>query len=106
MKLSDSFDPRSLRPRRPGRWRWRFVAAVAALVAACGVLAALAGGAALLRRQPAAGVLHIDPAAGAVLLALGLVGLWLGVTLWRLARRRARRGEGLSLSPRLLKKRD
>ncbi|MCL6692545.1 hypothetical protein M8R19_28085 [Pseudomonas sp. R3.Fl] len=105
MKMSDSFDPRTLRPKRPGRWRWRLVAAVAALIAAFGVLGALAGGAALLRRQPAAGVMHIEPAAGAVLLVIGLLALWLGVLFWRLARRRARRGDGLSLSPRLMKKR-
>ncbi len=68
-------------------------------------LGGAAGGAALLRRQPAAGVMHIEPAAGAVLLVIGLLALWLGVLFWRLARRRARRGDGLSLSPRLMKKR-
>ncbi|MDF3934510.1 hypothetical protein [Pseudomonas citronellolis] len=105
MKRSDSFDPRSLRPRRPGRWRWRFAAAIAALIATFGVLSALAGVAALLRRQPAAGVMHIEPGAGAILLVIGLLALWLGVMAWRLARRRARRGDGLSLSPRLMRKR-
>ncbi|MCP8465753.1 hypothetical protein NK553_17530 [Pseudomonas sp. ZM23] len=106
MKLSDSFDPRSLRPKRPGRWRWRFAAALAAVIAAFGILAAMAGVAALLHRQPAAGVMHIEPGAGGILLAIGLFALWLGVMFWRAARRRARGRDGLSLSPRLMKKRD
>ena len=36
MKLSDSFDARRLRPRRPRVWRWRLAAAFAALVASLG----------------------------------------------------------------------
>lgn len=103
---SDSFNPRSLRPKRPGRWRWRFAAALAAVIATFGILAAMAGVAALLRRQPAVGVMHIEPGAGAVLLVIGLFALWLGVMFWRGARRRARRSDDLSLSPRLMKKRD
>lgn len=106
MKLSDSFDPRRLRPRQPGRWRWRFAAALAAVIAVLGILSSLAGVAALLHRQPATDLLHIDPSAGAVLLVIGLVALWLGVLFWRVARRRARTRDGLSLSPRLMKKRD
>lgn len=106
MKMSDSFDPRTLRPKRPGRWRWRFAAGLAAVIAAFGILSSMAGVAALLRRQPAAGVLHIEPGAGAVLLVIGLFALWLGVMFWRAARRRARGRDGLSLSPRLMRKRD
>ena len=106
MKLTDNFDPRTLRPKRPGRWRWRFAAAIAAVIAAFGILSSMAGVAALLRRQPAVGVLHIEPGAGAVLLVIGLVALWLGVMFWRAARRRARGRDGLSLSPRLMRKRN
>ncbi|MCY1273863.1 hypothetical protein D3C76_898090 [compost metagenome] len=106
MKLSDSFDPRRLRPRRPARWRWRFAAALAAIIATLGVLSSLAGVAALLRRQPALGELHIEPGAGAVLLVIGLLALWLGVKLWRVARRRTRRSGDLSLSPHLFKRRN
>ncbi|MCY1429056.1 hypothetical protein D3C76_749100 [compost metagenome] len=106
MKLSDSFDPRRLRPRRPGRWRWRFAAALAAVIATLGVLCSMAGVAALLGRQEALGDLRIEPGAGAVLLVLGLLTLWLGVMLWRAARRRARNVGGISLSPHLMKKRD
>ena len=106
MKMTDKLDPPSLRPKRPGRWRWRFAAAIAAVIATLGILSAMAGVAALLRRQPAVGVLHIEPGAGAVLLVIGLFCLWLGVTFWRAARRRARGREGLSLSPRLMKRRD
>ncbi|MEH7975612.1 hypothetical protein [Pseudomonas aeruginosa] len=79
MKLSDSFDARRLRPRRPRVWRWRLAAAFAALVASLGVLLSL---------------------------ALGLLSLCLGVFLWRFSRRRSRRNSDLSLSPNLMKKRD
>ena len=61
MKLSDSFDARRLRPRRPRVWRWRLAAAFAALVASLGVLLSLAGTSALIGRQPAVGMLHIEP---------------------------------------------
>ncbi|KAF1054670.1 MAG: hypothetical protein GAK43_00712 [Stenotrophomonas maltophilia] len=106
MKMSDSFDPRTLRPKQPGRWRWRLVGAIAVLVAAFGLLSVVAGATALLRRQMATEVLHIEPAGGAVLLVTGLLALWLGVKGWRLSRRRSRGGDGLSLSPRLMNKRN
>ena len=51
MKLSDSFDARRLRPRRPRVWRWRLAAAFAALVASLGVLLSLAGTWALIGRN-------------------------------------------------------
>ena len=106
MKLSDSFDPRRLRPKRPARWRWRFAAGLAAVIATAGVLCALAGTAGLLGQQAALGEVRIDRVAGAVLLVVGLVSLWLGVLFWRFARRRTRRSGDLSLSPHLLRKRD
>ncbi|WP_255321476.1 hypothetical protein, partial [Pseudomonas paraeruginosa] len=81
-------------------------AALAALVATLGVLLALAGASALIGRQPAVGMMHIEPGAGGVLLALGLLSLWLGVFFWRFSRRRGRRNSDLSLSPSLMKKRD
>ena len=58
MKLSDGFDARRLRPRGPGSWRWRFAAALAALLAGVGVLLAMAGAATLLGRPPALGPLN------------------------------------------------
>ena len=102
MKLSDSFDARRLRPRRPSL----------ALAPGGGVRgpggepgrAAVAGRhLGLIGRQPAVGMLHIEPAAGGVLLALGLLSLCLGVFFWRFSRRRSRRNSDLSLSPNLMK---
>lgn len=75
------------------------------LATACSLLS-LAGTSALIGRQPAVGMLHIEPAAGGVLLALGLLSLCLGVFFWRFSRRRSRRNSDLSLSPNLMKKRD
>ncbi len=62
---------------------WRLAAAFAALVASLGVLLSLAGTSGLIGRQPAVGIQHIEPAAGGVLLALGLLSLCLGVFFWR-----------------------
>ncbi len=106
MKLSDGFDARRLRPRGPATWRWRFVAALAALFAAFGVLLAMAGAASLLGRPPALGPLNDSIGAAISLVLGGLLLLWGGVSIWRRSRRRLRRNNGdLSLSPRLLKKR-
>ncbi|MBC9250810.1 hypothetical protein A9179_11030 [Pseudomonas alcaligenes] len=106
MKLSDGFDARRLRPRGPATWRWRFVAALAALLATLGVLLTLAGSASLIGHSPALGPLNDSVGTALSLLLSGLFLLWAGVALWRGSRRRLRRSNGdLSLSPRLLKKR-
>ena len=108
MKLSDDgFDARRLRPRSPGSWRWRALGALAALLAAFGVLLGMAGAATLLGRPSALGPLNDSVGAAVVLLLCGLFLLWAGVNAWRRCRRRMRRqyGNDLSLSPRLLKKR-
>lgn len=107
MKLSDGgFDARRLRPRGPATWRWRLVAALAALFAAFGILLAMAGAATLLGRPPALGPLNDSIGAAISLLVVGVLLLWGGVDIWRRSRRRLRRNSGdLSLSPRLLKKR-
>ncbi|MFP9006472.1 hypothetical protein ACLI4B_33645, partial [Pseudomonas aeruginosa] len=77
-----------------------------AVSAICFMLRSLPATSALIVRQPAVGMLHIEPAAGGVLLALGLLSLCLGVFFWRFSRRRSRRNSDLSLSPNLMKKRD
>lgn len=108
MKLSDDgFNARHLRPRAPGIWRWRLLAAIAALFAAFGVLLAMAGAATLLGRPPALGPLNDSVGAASVLLLGGLFLLWGGINVWRRSRRRLRRshGDSLSLAPSLLKKR-
>ncbi|WJN57222.1 MULTISPECIES: hypothetical protein [unclassified Pseudomonas] len=108
MKLSeDGFDARRLRPRGTSGWRWRCLAALAALFAAFGVMLSMAGAATLLGRPPALGPLNDSIGAAIVLLLFGLFLLWGGINVWRRCRRRMRRSHGdeLSLSPRLLKKR-
>ncbi|MBS7661131.1 hypothetical protein I0D00_04105 [Pseudomonas lalucatii] len=106
MKLSDDFDARRLRPRSYRNWRLRLAAMLAALLAAFGVLLAMAGAATLLGRPPALGTLNDSPGAALVLLAVGLTLLWLGIAIWRMCRRRLRRPSDLSLAPHLLKKRN
>ncbi|MBB2496227.1 hypothetical protein [Aquipseudomonas ullengensis] len=106
MKLPDGFDARRLRERGPAIWRWRFLAALAALGAAFGVLLSMAGAATLLGRPPALGPLNDSIGASISLVLVGLFLLWGGVNVWRRSRRRLRRNNNdLSLSPQLLKKR-
>ncbi|WP_417662309.1 hypothetical protein [Pseudomonas sp.] len=105
MKQSDGFNARRLRPREPGNWRMRFALALAALFAAAGVLLAMAGAATLLGRPQALDSLNGSPAGSAVLIVIGLLLLWLGISLWRTCRRRLRGSGDLSMSRHLMKKR-
>lgn len=106
MKLSDGFDARRLRPKGQRNWRFRFGAAFAALLATCGVLLAMAGAASLFGRPPALGELNASPLGSAIILAVGLFLLHLGVWFWRRCRRRARQSRELNMSPHLMKKHD
>ncbi|MBD1550719.1 hypothetical protein [Pseudomonas typographi] len=107
MKLSDDgFDARRLRPKGPKQWRMRLGAAFAALLVTLGVLLGLAGAANLLGRPPALEGLDTSTTGGAILLAIGLVLLYLGIALWRRCRRRMRRGPDLAMAPGLMKKHD
>jgi uncharacterized membrane protein YidH (DUF202 family) len=106
MKLSDGFDARRLRPKGQSSWRFRFGAAFAALLAMCGVLLTMAGAASLLGHAPAMGELNTNRAGAAVILAIGLFVLYLGVWLWRRCRRRSRQSQALNMSPHLMKKHD
>ena len=106
MKLSDGFDARRLRPKGQSNWRFRFGAAIAALLAMCGVLLVMAGAASLLGQAPALGELNTNRVGSAVILAIGLFVLYIGVWLWRRCRRRSRQSRELNMSPHLMKKHD
>ncbi|PHN61394.1 hypothetical protein AO268_12140 [Pseudomonas sp. ICMP 8385] len=106
MKISDGFDARRLRPKGPSNWRLRLGVAFAALLALCGLLLALAGGAGLLGHSPALGELNASPGDGGVLLGSGLLILWLGIWLWRRCRRRMRQPLALNIASHLMKKHD
>lgn len=106
MKLSGGFDAKRLRPRTPSNWGARLAAGFCALLATLGVLLAMAGAASLLGRPAALGELNANPTGAAVMLAGGLLLLYLGVRFWRLSRLRLRRNRELNLSPHLMKKHD
>jgi membrane protein implicated in regulation of membrane protease activity len=106
MKLSDGFDARRLRPKGQRNWRYRFGAAIAALLAMAGVLLAMAGAASLLGHAPAMGELNTNRVGAAVILVIGLFVLYIGVWLWRRCRRRSRQSRELNMSPHLMKKHD
>ena len=97
---------RSCAPRRPKTWRRRIGAGLGALLAAFGILLAMAGVASLAGRAPVLGTLNDSTGEATVLLLLGLFLLWAGIAFWRRCRRRLRRPSDLSLSPSLMKKRD
>ncbi|WP_025127085.1 hypothetical protein [Pseudomonas sp. PH1b] len=106
MKISDGFDARRLRPKSPRNWRLRLGAAFSALLAAFGVLLAMAGAASLLGRAPALGEINASAPGSAVILLIGLVLLYVGVRLWRRCRRRMREPLALNMAPHLMKKHD
>ncbi|KII27333.1 MULTISPECIES: hypothetical protein [Pseudomonas] len=106
MKLSDGFDARRLRPKGQSNWRFRIGATIAALLAMSGVLLAMAGAAALFGHVPALGELNTNRGGAAVILAIGLFVLYIGVWLWRRCRRRSRQSRELNMSPHLMKKHD
>ncbi|MEG1042173.1 hypothetical protein [Pseudomonas sp. NUPR-001] len=106
MKLSDGFDAKRLRQREPRNWGARLAAAFSALLATLGVLLAMAGTASLLGNLEALAELNANRAGAAVVLAGGLLLLYLGVWFWRRSRLRLRRSRELNLSPHLMKKHD
>ncbi|MGV8920556.1 MAG: hypothetical protein ACOH2R_22630 [Pseudomonas sp.] len=106
MKISDGFDARRLRPKGPRNWRMRFGAMIAAMLAAGGIMLAMAGIASLIGHPAALGDLNTNPAGAAVVVALGLVVAYVGVWLWRRCRRGLRRRNELNMAPHLMKKHD
>lgn len=106
MKLKGSFDAKRLRPRQAGNWGVRLAAALSALLATMGILLAMAGIAGLLGNYEALAELNANHSLAAILVALGLLLLYLGVRFWRLSRIRLRRSRDLNLSPHLMKKHD
>ncbi|CDZ93925.1 MULTISPECIES: hypothetical protein [Pseudomonadaceae] len=104
MKLTDNFDARRLRPREPRRWRSRFGMLLALLLIIFGALLTLAGAASLLGIKQFDGMMLEAEMAIASLL-LGLFLLWIGLFIRRGIRRRLYGPSGISLSPRLGKKR-
>lgn len=104
MKLTDNFDARRLRPREPRRWRSRFGILLALLLIIFGALLTLAGAASLLGIKQFDGMMLEAEMAIASLL-LGLFLLWIGLLIRRGIRRRLYGPSGISLSPRLGKKR-
>ena len=105
MKLTDTFDARRLRPREPRRWRSRFGMFLALLLALIGILLTLAGVASLLGVGQLSDVMTPAPAVAITSLMLGLLFLWVGLLVRRLIRRRLYGPSGISLSPRLGRKR-
>ncbi|MNC67414.1 hypothetical protein D3C75_1179110 [compost metagenome] len=106
MKLSDGFDAKRLRQREPRNWGARLAAAFSAMLATLGVLLAMAGAASLLGNLEALAELNANRAGAAVVLAGGLLLLYLGIWFWRRSRLRLRRSRDLNLSPHLMKKQD
>ncbi|HCJ30939.1 MAG TPA: hypothetical protein DHV63_16990 [Pseudomonas sp.] len=105
MKRTDGFDARRLRPRQQRSWGSRLGAALGLLLIIFGVLLTGSGAASLLGNEGAFASIALDREAAITLLALGLVLLILGMLTRRRVHRRLREPGGLSMSPRLKKKR-
>jgi len=105
MKRSDGFDARRLRDAPHRSWGSRFGSLLGLLLAAIGVVALLLGAASLLRPESLSG-LTTGREGALVLLGTGVLLLWSGIALRRRVLRRLYKPDELSLSPRLMKKRD
>jgi len=106
MKSSDGFNARRLRSKRPGNWRFRFGAAIAALLLALGVMLSMAGVATLLGNPPQVAGLDTSVTGAVILTVVGLLVLYVGIWVWRRCRARMRRSRELNLAPHLMKKHD
>jgi membrane protein implicated in regulation of membrane protease activity len=105
MKRTDGFDARRLRPRQHRSWGSRLGAALGLLLIVSGALFTGIGVASLVSGIEAFASMPLDKEAAVTLLTLGLVLLLLGTVLRRRVRRRMHAPSGLSLSPRLKKRR-
>jgi hypothetical protein len=104
MKRSAGFDARRLRDTPRRSWASRLGSLLGLLLVALGVLAMLLGAVALLRPEALTG-LTTGREGAMVMLVMGFLLLWGGVTLRRRVLRRLLKPDELSLSPRLMKKR-
>jgi len=100
----DEFDARRLRPRQRHTWRSRLAALLCLVLVISGILLVLAGALSLVERLATVVQFQLERDLAFVALALGLMFLVLGLLLRRYARR-VSSDEGVSLSPRLMKRR-
>lgn len=105
MKRTDGFDARRLRPCQQRSWGSRLGAALGLLLIIVGVLLMGSGGASLFSNGQALASMALDRQAAVTLLTLGLALLVVGMIIRRRVHRRLREPGGLSMSPRLKKKR-
>lgn len=105
MKRTDGFDARRLRSREQRSWRSRFGAFFGLLLIIFGMILTASGTASLFSSNEALGSIALDHEAAVTSLTLGLILLIIGLLIRRRARRRLNGPSGLSLSPRLRKRR-
>jgi nitrate reductase gamma subunit len=106
MKRTDGFDARRLRPREQRSWGSRLGSFFGLLLIFFGLLLALVGAASLFSSHEALAAVAVAREVAVTFLALGLILLWTGLLIRRRVRRRLYAPSDLSLSPRLMKKRN
>lgn len=105
MKRASGFDARRLRPREQRSLSSRMGALFGLLLTLFGLFLAFVGAASLLNSHEALSALAVAREVAVVFLLLGLVLMWAGFEIRRRIRRSLLAPSGLSLSPRLMKKR-
>lgn len=105
MKRSDGFDARRLRDAPRRSWASRLGSLFGLLMVAMGVMAILLGAVSLLRPESLSN-LSTGRVGALASLGAGLALLWIGIALRRRVLRRLHKPDELSLSPRLMRRRD
>jgi uncharacterized membrane protein len=106
MKRTNGFDARRLRPRDHRSLSSRLGALFGLLLTFFGMFLAFVGAASLLSNHQALAALAVAREVAVVFLLLGLGLMWAGLEIRRRVRRSLLAPSGLSLSPRLMKKRN
>lgn len=106
MKRTNGFDARRLRPREQRSLSSRLGSLFGLLMTIFGLFLAFVGAASLLSSHEALAALAVAREVAVVFLVLGLILIWAGFEVRRRVRRSLLAPSGLSLSPRLMKKRN
>ena len=106
MKRTDGFDASRLRTREHRSLASRLSSMFGLLLVTLGLFLVLIGAASLVSSHAALSAIAVAREVAVTFLVVGIISIWCGILIRRRVRRRLHAPSGLSLSPRLMKKRN